>query len=320
MLEVEGGPGAQPPPFLIPDRISRTSKGSALSSSCPRGGFIWLHTMDKGNLITPTFCKTWKCVGCRDRLLNLFKMRVEAGVLGLGRCVFITITYKMGKGLLRDATSVKEDWKEFWRRLTKSGFPKLKWLRVIELTKQKQPHLHVVMEWSLAGEARCYGVEFDYKAFRRRFDSCNCLSHTLARVWYAVTKDSWMVHVMPVLGAAGAAAYLGKYMVKNMMYRKDLEDAGFTRRWSSSRGWPGSGRVRLKQSGAGGGMLRKDGTRSGWWDIRWSKLYDGPLGSKNKELEEKVGNEWLIYLQYKHGRRAQLTKLGGFEHVQDVGA
>lgn len=314
--------------LLITDRTSRTkasgsfpepkrNRGSMMSSVCPRGGYIWL-TSKNGQGIMPTNCKTWGCRSCRDRLLNLFRMRVEAGVSALGKCAFITFTYKTGYESMRDAASVAEDWKELWRRLRSNGetIGWFKWLRVVELTKKGQPHLHVVME-SQEEKVRCYGRVFDARSFRRRAGSCHCMSHRLSDLWEAITGDSWLVHTMPVVSAYGAARYLSKYLLKTMggvASHEPLERLGFKRRWSSSRGWPGSGRLRLAQSlRMGEGVMRlKDGRRSGWNDMEWIPISkSGSMEAYlDRGIEERVGPEAVKRISEKRAKKGKAVRLG----------
>ena len=110
-----------------------------------------------------------------------------------------------------------------------------------------QPHLYLVLG-TVKRYLRCYGREFDIKAFRRRFDTCECWSHQLSRVWKEVTGDSYIVHSVPVISARRAGAYLGKYMATDFEHRVAMEKLGFKRRWSTSAGWPGNGRLRLRQT------------------------------------------------------------------------
>jgi len=175
--------------------------------------------------------------------MALFTARVEAGISELGRCCFITVTYRVDGKRREDAASVRRDWKELWRRWKKGGEPKFHWLRVIELTEKKQPHVHLVVG-PVEGKMRCYGSEGpNWKAFKKD-QECRCLSHRMSRVWYGIT-GAWIVHAVPVTGAPGAGAYLGKYMRKQL-YTSELRAAGFKRSWSTSRGWPGNGRMRLR--------------------------------------------------------------------------
>ena len=128
------------------------------------------------------------------------------------------------------------------------------------------PHHHLIAgPISEDQEVSCYGDSFDIRRYRKRFDSCGCLSHSLARPWKEVTVDTEIVHTVAVLGARGAGGYMGKYFLKTFGMEGRLKAVGMKRRWSTSREWPGTGRLRLKQSlGAGG---------SGWHDVRYRRGY-----------------------------------------------
>jgi len=200
----------------IEDRVSGTSGGMATSSRCPRSGTVWLTTHSGRTVVLPTNCKTWGCIECRDRLIALFEARVEIGCLRLGRCAFITLTYRLGEQEeVRTAECVRQDWREFWRRMRRQE-PELataKWLRVMELTKRKQPHLHLVMG-PVRGVVSC---TLEGKEFLDAMERCDCISHRMARVWYSVTGDSWSVFGLEVRGAKGAGRYLGKYFKKDTL-------------------------------------------------------------------------------------------------------
>lgn len=77
-------------------------------------------------------------------------------------------------------------------------------------------------------------------------------------MWHEVTGDSYITQVVPITGAAGAAAYLGKYIGKTMYEFEVLECLGFGRRWSKSNNWPGCKRVRLR------GTVEKKWLRHAW--------------------------------------------------------
>lgn len=216
-------------------------EGLASSALCPREGYVKLRSVHGEFGVLKVNCKTWRCLACRDRLKSLFKSRVATGVSALGQCVFMTFTYKVVYARYGTAEFVKKDWKAFWRRWKSLKYPNLKWFRVTEMTKKRMPHHHVVMGPIPSGlEMRCYGIEFDYRRFiGSRWYTCECLSHKASRIWWEITKDSWNTHVVPVLGERGAAAYMGKYLGKGFALANG-------RRWSSSRGWPGAGRMRLQ--------------------------------------------------------------------------
>lgn len=122
-------------------------------------------------------------------------------------------------------------------------------------------------------------------------------------MWREVTGDSWIVHTVPVLGRRGAGSYLAKYMAKDHVQRGALVAAGFNRRWSTSRGWPGGGRIRLAQSKSAGGP--------GWDRINliWGKL-TGPLPAQGG-LDRKVGPPALAAYFDRLGREAAVSYIVG---------
>lgn len=131
--------------------------------------------------------------------------------------------------------------------------------------------------------------------FERRWERCPCLSHRLSREWYGVTGDSYNTHVVPVIGAMTAGSYMAKYLDKAFMARRELEKLGVLRRWSTSRGWPGGGRLQLKQSEGAGGP-------------GWSKRVMRPLASSVEvggpdELMERFGEDLTLALSEKAKQR-----------------
>lgn len=178
--------------------------------------------------------------------MSLFKARVQTGTLILGRCAFITVTYQADYAEAAPAGYVSRDWKAFWRKLRPTPLRVMEWLRVVELTKRGIPHHHLTIGPIPEGmDIRCYGDRFHMGRFRQRFDSCLCLSHRASRAWLAVTGSSEIVHSVPVLPGKNAGGYMGKYMLKNMSGYRGAA-LGMARRWSTSKGWPGSGQLRLK--------------------------------------------------------------------------
>lgn len=288
-------------------------KGAASTALCPDRGMVYLVSRDRKYIMVNTNCKTWGCLSCRERLLRVFKMRVQAGVLGLGRCVFITATFRWDEKSQRNAQYVAKVWKALWRRFKKfdAELSQMKWLRVVELTKKRQPHLHLVMGTCLT-QIRCYGRDFDEREFSRRFDSCQCLSHRFSRHWFAVTGDSYICHATPVTSSRGAGAYLAKYMRKDMVERPELERLGFIRRWSSSRGFPGAGRMRLKYT-----VEKKWLTTFFRHGLVVPSTYEA---GKYPELEERVGPDLVAIVSADENRRMGLGKIKKLAHgIQNVG-
>ena len=259
---------------------------------------MWL-TYQARTVVLPTVCKTWGCLGCRDRLLSLFKARVVTGASILGRCAFITLTYRVQSIERRTAQDVARNWAALLLRMKRTGW-NVEWLKVPELTKAGQPHLHVLMG-PMLGKIRCYGSEGLRTArFLRTAGSCSCVSHALSAMWREVTGDSWVVHAVPVLGRRGAGSYLAKYMAKDHVQREALIEAGFNRRWSTSRGWPGGGRIRLAQSNSAGGP--------GWDRV---DMIPGKIGryvpADETGLDRKVGPPALAAYFERLGREAAVS-------------
>lgn len=255
--------------------------GSAFTDVCPRGGYIWLTHKTGERVAMPTRCKTYGCKGCRDQIFALFRGIVSKGCSIIGPCVFITFTYRMaGNQSLRDAVSVAKDWRALRRQWKSTSFRlnKLPWLRVVELTKKGQIHLHLIMQ-SPGGQIRCYGNSFAIAPYRERMATCQCLSHELARQWRAITGDSYIVHTTPVVGANGAAGYLGGYLEKGGASIEELRARGFKRRWSKSRNWPAGDRMRLEAT------VKKE-----WVRVEWNA---GIIGQYLHELAEEEENPLL---------------------------
>lgn len=263
---------------------------------CPKRGWIWLTTSSNRTVVMETTCKTWGCAACAKKLKALFSMRVEAGISALGRCAFTTFTLRREDEAL-GADYVRVAWKEFSRRWnrTEEGF---QWLKVVELTKRRQPHLHLVMG-PVEGHLRCYGPRRKIGDWFRRDRDCACLSHRLSRIWEQVTGDSWVVYLVEVSGGGGAAGYLSKYMAKTHEQRALLWEAGFSRRWSTSKGWPGGGRIRLRQTERGG------------WKARDMHSF-GTTKPNPPDLEVRVGPAWA--LEWKN-RRKDLALAGRAERL-----
>lgn len=89
-------------------------------------------------------------------------------------------------------------------------------------------------------------------------------------------------------------------MKKDLYAFEAMKEAGFTRRFTTSRGWPGSGRIRLKHSkGAGGpGWTRKDFQKGAQYEER------GPA-----DLLEKVGPPNMLEVQEARRKRYALKRL-----------
>lgn len=160
---------------------------------------------------------------------------------------FITVTYKAGTpDSQRDAQSVRRDWRDLclWLRPL---YPNLKWIKVVELTRRNQPHLHVVLSFGPGTnpEAACEKKARYDDAWRRKL--CECVEHAWSRAWWRITGDSFVIDCRPVVSGTSDAAYLGKYLAKSYLHKDGLAALGFQRTWSRSRSW-GVDRLRFRET------------------------------------------------------------------------
>jgi len=240
----------------------------------------------------------------------LFRARVTLGVSTLERSAFMTLTYKEGSRRLEDAGCVAKDWRALWRLLNKHH-PETKameWMRVMELTKKGTPHHHVVIG-PVKGRIRCWPRDgFRIAKYRAGLSGgCECLAHKWGRLWKLVTGDSYIVHATAVTGAEGAGAYMAKYLVKEFDGER-AKELGMARRWSSSRGWAGNGRRRLRQTES-----------AGWARHNWSPHHVGEdlLGGP-EDLLVRTGNDITKRRDAEQARKRLERKVLSF--VEDGGA
>lgn len=286
--------------------------GIATSSHCPRRGYVRLSTFDGRVVYLPTTCKTWGCKGCRDKLRSLFILRVNTGFSILGRCAFLTITYRVKAGTaLKDAESVRRHWAALLRAYRKyqPEIAAMKWLRVVELTQRGQPHLHLMIGPLGSLEARCwsYSGPIRTKEYLKNWEECGCLSHVVSRLWYKITGDSWVVHAKQVDSSPGD--YMGKYLEKTFLSHGELARRGFKRRWSSSRGYPGSGRMRLLRTGT-----------EGWQRVDHvsARVAKDLMDRNDPNLLIRVGNHEMVKLVAKGRKAGIVRKLKRLLNVEDV--
>ena len=140
---------------------------------------------------------------------------------------------------------------------------------------------------------------FELERWKRRFDSCSCIAHEFARHWWAITGDSWIVHGTPVYGAEGAASYMAKYLTKGFLREDREEQLGMVRRWSSSRGWPGSSNLHLRQTDEGGWEERL---------FRPGRVEERFVGGP-EDLMERVGDNLTLARSKKNVDRRNIKEM-----------
>lgn len=185
-----------------------------------------------------------------------------------------------------------------------------------ELTKIGEIHHHV-LAGPVEGRIRCYGAQFSVVRYKARLSSCSCLSHALGCLWLDITGDSYIVHATPVLSHSRTAAYLSKYLSKGVEDRGELERRGFKRRWSSSRGYPGGGRLRLAATEDPGWVSRV------WKSDRFEfpRTWDGKaVIAEHKEggpadLLVRTGEDLTLLFVNRRAARILARQAGGVQEI-----
>lgn len=180
-------------------------------------------------------------------------MRVQSGCLILGDCYLITLTYKTARDEpRRRADSVRADFNR-WCRQMKKWYPRVAWMKVVEMTKKSQPHLHLVVGGIGKPQACHTGKGSDKKcihkwnaAYRDMRCDIDCLEHRITKLWYRITGDSYVTDCREVTHAKGAGSYIGKYLAKGFDAAEFLKREGFARRWARSRNWPVVDKLQLE--------------------------------------------------------------------------
>ncbi len=282
------------------------NKGMGTSDLCPRRGMVYLNPSSHEMLGIPTNCKSWRCVSCRNRKLGMVASLMQYGLSELGQTFLISITYiarLTSSGLLEkfvDAQSANKDWRALVRILKKNPqYKNLTTFRIVELTKRKQVHFHLLMgglPTTITKEKIDCGQRKDWRCCV--YPRCYCLTCEWSNIWFQVTHDSYIVHVKETFNDEGVAWYLCKYLQKSMYgpQRKDLEDLGFSRRYYRSNNWASQIQMRRR------GSLEKQ-----WKRVKWEPSNPNKFiieHSKDHPLMEQLGTDLAKTLQakgrYKH--------------------
>ncbi len=285
------------------------NKGMGTSSICPRRGMVYLRPSNNEILGVPTNCKSWRCVSCRNRKLGMVASLMQYGLSGQGQAFMISVTYvahSSTNGQLAkyvDATSAQKDWRALVRILQRNPRNKnLTTFRIVELTQRKQIHFHLLAH-SLATTLTKQEIDCERRLRWRScpLPKCECMTCEWSQAWFAVTHDSWVIHIKEIYDIEGASWYLCKYLQKGMYgtERTALELLGFTRRYFRSRDWADNIQMRRR------GSLEKK-----WQRVSWVKGPPNPWliqQSEDHPLMEQIGTDLAKELQQKGQARKYAT-------------
>lgn len=283
---------------------------------CPRRGYSILTREGPGlqRLIIQTRCKQKGCVPCAPAVRSHVALKAEIGNLIRPFSYFITLTLRKGTEPPRDARFVQKAWRQFLQRMkyTNEWWGETKNLKVIELTKRGQPHLHLMVTGVPGGkEAKCKGNRNDKDWVK---NGCyrlgaECIHHEVAKAWARVTEklgnESWVIDVSKVRSSKKAGLYISKYVTKGGDDAKRLGALGFKRVWSSSQGFTPDLRIRLR------GTVEGKWTKVEYWQPNkdpesWIAACDG-----DRDLQ-LVGHP-LVMAKYETRRKQKM-----FEFVKEL--
>lgn len=287
------------------------------SKKCPRRGFIAL-TDGTGTYYRKTHCKTWRCEICRTVRIGLAKAIMIYGCSTFERLYLITVTLKRAGSQRIDAEYVGAAWTGFIRKFREATGLNLQWTKTIELTVEKIPHIHAI-----AGAEKMDGLDnclrrdkrrnrrgsLDY-TFRWLQERCDCYAHVASRIWYKITKGSFVVDVEKVRSSEGAVGYILKYVSKTWTKWGELEAMGFKRRVTYSRGWPREPALKLAGTVEGVGWYRTQRYEIGKVD---SGLFGGMvrMDDSHPKMELTGGTELGDNIRAKVKKRKDIKRLGG---------
>jgi len=177
-------------------------------------------------------------------------------------------------------------------------------MKVVELTKVGQPHLHLIVTGVPGGkEAKCKGDRKDKGyvengCFKSRG---SCIYHEVAKAWCRVTKkldnESWIVDVSKVRSSKRAGLYVSKYVTKGGVDGKRLLALGFKRVWSTSQGFTPDLRIRLR------GTVEGKWTKVEYWQP--NKDPDAWLAISDGDRDLQLVGHPLVMAKYEARRRAK---------------
>lgn len=268
---------------------------------CPRSGYAILTKKEGKRLLIKTRCKTQRCAVCGPAVRAAIALKAEIGSWIHGDSFFITLTLRMGTECIRDAVYVQRVMRAFLSKLKRDHQIKLKYMKVVELTKKGQPHLHLVAAGMPSGRVtRCPGRKNEKRWVENGCFQVGepCLLHVVSQTWLAVTSDSWVCDVSPVRSGPAAGRYISKYVGK--WDQGKMLKLGFKRKWSATQGFTPDLHLRLR------GTVEKKWIKTEHWDYQ-KDAKNWLLASRDDPLLEIVGHP-IVMEKYEIRQRRKVKQ------------
>lgn len=174
---------------------------------CPHGSLVAYH--DLAARVVPSFCQRWVCVRCGP-----WKARVLAERIGqtpANRLITFTTRYLPGGNPVAELDLQNRAWRLIWKRIKRRQGPRAKgYVKVIELTKNGWPHLHVAVD-------------------------CGYVEQKQLSSWWRELTGSPVVDIRAIHSTRSLSKYLAKYLTKSMDGLPGRRRYSATWRWLPAR-------------------------------------------------------------------------------------
>jgi len=167
---------------------------------CPTGTLV--GQTGSVTVLAPAYCKRWACHNCGPLKAKKLASRITATTA----TKFLTLTVRTDPASTPQETldMMTRSWRALWKRIRRVQGERAKgYVRIVELTKAGNPHLHLALDCAYIRQG------------------------TLARWWRELT-GSQIVDIRTIRSDHGLARYLSKYLTKAH------ETISHRRKWSQS--------------------------------------------------------------------------------------
>lgn len=171
--------------------------------NCPRGTFFGAGQFHA--ILGPAWCKSWSCPRCGPRKARALAKRI-AQCPGT-KLLTLTLPTDTSTTATQKLDYLNGSFRVLVKRLRRA-YPAstIRYVKVVELTKNGTPHLHVVMESEYIPQ------------------------HYISRLWHEITGAK-VVDIRRIRRKNGSGRYLAKYLTKSEHHIHGR------RRWSQSPGF-----------------------------------------------------------------------------------
>jgi len=154
-------------------------------------------------VLVPAYCRRWACPDCGPIKARLLARRITA--CPARRFLTLTVRAQPAKDPRIVLDEMTAAWRALWKRIKRlQGEGAKGYVRIVELTKAGNPHLHLALD-------------------------CRYIHQSVISRWWRELTGSAVVDIRTIRSDRGLARYLAKYLTKAH------ETLTSRRKWSQSR-------------------------------------------------------------------------------------